>query len=277
MDLRLAFLIFLLLLPTAAFAKESCLKCHPVHYPEGGSCTSCHRGDPRSARPEIAHHEIVAGRFAHFGAPRSPVVERGVKAIEKGGCRRCHVVAGKGNRLAADLDRLLPSARPDEVLQAIRRPVLFMPDFALREKDGVEVVNALFAASARAPRKGGDVPQVVHFQSGERKENPFEKHCGGCHRLLSGRWGGVGRGDIGPNLSGLFSEHYPSFFRQGERWTPQRLKKWLENPRAVRPQARMRPVSITGAQEDRLLLDVLGHPSGLGESVGSQREEEGGS
>lgn len=246
-------LLLLLLLPVLAAAQGSCLKCHPPHYDEAGSCTFCHRGDPRTDRPGLAHHDLIAGRFSWFALPASPVTQSGIKLLEQAGCRRCHRTGDKGNTLASDLDRLLPAARPQETLHSIRRPVLFMPDFAFPEATAVSLVNALFAHSAQAEKPAGETPLVVHFEGVARAENAFDKHCGGCHRLLTRRWGGLGSGLVGPNLSGLTSEFYPVPFREGEPWNAERLKKWLENPRAVRPQTRMRPQVLEPAELTKVL------------------------
>ncbi|MBE0598221.1 MAG: cytochrome C [Desulfuromonadales bacterium] len=253
---RLALLILCLLLPALAAAQGSCRACHPSHYLELGSCSACHRGDPRTDRPALAHHDLIEGRYAHFAIPGSAVTQQGVKLLEQAGCRRCHRSGGKGNTLASDLDRLLPGARPREVMQSIRQPVLFMPDFALAEATAVPLVNALLAHSAAAERAAGEVPLVVHFEGVERQENLFDKKCGGCHRLLTSQWGGLGNGLVGPNLSGLTSEFYPVPFREGEPWTAERLKKWLENPRAIRPMARMRPMPLE-AEEVKKVLEIV--------------------
>jgi hypothetical protein len=57
--------------------------------------------------------------------------------------------------------------------------------------------------------------------------------------------GALGAGDIGPNLSGLFSQHYPKTFRNGEVWSARNLRAWLKNPREIREWARMQPVVLT--------------------------------
>lgn len=256
----LLILLLLLGLPGLAAAQGSCLKCHPSHYSEVGSCTHCHRGDPRTDRVELAHHDLIAGRFAWFALPDSPLTQYGVQLVGQAGCRRCHQSGGKGNALASDLDRLLPAARPEEVLQSIRQPVLFMPDFAFPEATAVMLVNALFSHSLQAEKPVGETPLVVHFEGVERSENPFDKHCGGCHRLLTRQWGGLGSGLVGPNLSGLTSEFYPVPFREGEPWNAERLKKWLENPRAVRPQVRMRPQVLEAAELKRV-LEIVAPPA----------------
>ncbi|MBE0574732.1 MAG: cytochrome c [Desulfuromonadales bacterium] len=220
----------------------------------------CHRGDPRTDRPDLAHANLIGGRFAYFALPDSPVTQYGGQLLEKTGCRRCHRSGNKGNLLASDLDQLLPGARPGDVLQSIRQPVLFMPDFGFAESTATILVNALFAHSAQAERPSGEIPMLVHFEGVERAENPFEKHCGGCHRLLTKTWGGLGQGNIGPNLSGLFSEFYPGSFKDEERWSPANLEKWLKNPRAIRKAARMGPQPLK-PEELRQVLSFFETPA----------------
>jgi len=254
LGLRRALTIFLALLsPGQALPAGSCTECHPVHYEASGACVTCHRGDPRSRRKEIAHRALIAGRFAYFTLPGSPVVAQGQKRLEQAGCRRCHLVGARGKALAADLDRLLPGALPAETLASIQRPALFMPRFAFPEATAVEVVNALYASSAKAPKRTGETPLVVHFDRAAPKENAFEKRCGGCHRMLTRTLGGLGVGEAGPNLSGLFSEFYPGTFKEGVRWSPANLKGWVSNPRETRRLALMPPLSLADAEWERVL------------------------
>jgi cytochrome c2 len=117
-----------------------------------------------------------------------------------------------------------------------------MPDFRFREEDAAELVNALLAGARRDPERNGEVPSVVRFgDRDERSENVFVRRCGGCHRALTRRLGGLGKGDGGPNLSGLLGRFYPRSFGDGKRWTAERLRKWLDDPRRAKAFARMPP------------------------------------
>lgn len=246
--------------PAPALAPGSCTACHPVHFEAVGPCAACHRGDPRSRRLEIAHRDLIPGRFSHFAVPASPVVSRGQKLLDQAGCRRCHVSGGRGNGLAADLDRLLPGGRPEESLAAIQQPALFMPRFAFPEATAVELVNALLASSARAPPRSGETPLVVHFERATPREGGFDRHCGGCHRMLTRLRGGLGRGAAGPNLSGIFGEFYPGVFKEGERWAPANLKRWVANPRETRPLALMPPLRQSDQEWEGVLSSFEGGP-----------------
>lgn len=186
------------------------------------------------------------------------MVKRGGKLVEASGCRRCHVIGAKGNRLATNLDRVLGAARPQRLFNAIKTPVLLMPDFCFKEKHIIELVNAILAEAARTEPEAGEIPLLVHFEDKKQaQESVFGKHCGSCHRALTTRLGGLGKGDIGPNLSGLFLEYYPKTHGDKEKWSSEPLKKWLENPRQVRRNAQMAPVELT-SDAFSCLLQILG-------------------
>ncbi len=199
---------------------------------------------------------MIPGPLAHFTLGEGPVLERGRQLLEKAGCRRCHVSGGKGNRLAADLDRAL-SARPLASLEAIRRPALFMPDFRFGEPELAALVNALLEGASRLVPEEGERPLVVHFEKELAEKDAFTRRCGGCHRALTSLRGGLGTGRVGPDLSGLFTPFYPVPFREKEGWGPKNLEKWLENPRKVRPLAVMPPLRLETEADKAELLGIL--------------------
>ena len=109
------------------------------------------------------------------------------------------------------------------------------------------------AGALKGGRSAHVAPQVVHFEKVQRQsENDFEKKCGPCHKVLTPA-GAFGKGNIGPNLSGLFSEHYPAASPDNRRRTADFLKKWLENPRKARENTQMRPVPLKKEEFDQLL------------------------
>lgn len=259
MGIRPAFLIAfacLLLLPVAdAFAgKAACLQCHKPHYTGSGSCIGCHRGDERSDRLAIAHRDLIQAKFSWFAIAGSQPLQRGGKLLERFACRRCHTSTGKGNRLASNLDRLPMNTPPQKIFDAIKSQALFMPDFSFDDRQITDLVNAILAGAAKAGRRGGETPQVVHFEDMQlHKDNIFEKQCGPCHKILTEASGALGKGNIGPNLSGLFSGHYPATLKDNGRWRADMLKKWLENPRKMRNNSQMRPIPLKKDQFARLL------------------------
>lgn len=231
--------------------RQFCLSCHPVHYVERGRCGDCHHGNPASERKNIAHAGLRSGKYVRFTLGDAAYVKEGERLLDQRACRRCHVSGGRGNRLAASLDGAARKTAGELVL-SIRQPVANMPDFDLDDDRVTALVNVIFAA-AQGHQTDQAAPVRVHFNNtGKSGADIFSTKCGSCHRLLSQRLGAVGTGDIGPNLSGLFSPYYPKTFRNGESWTPRNLLTWLKNPRETRPWARMLPVTLTGPETKEL-------------------------
>jgi len=173
------------------------------------------------------------------------VVETGHRLINTSGCRRCHQTAHKGNVLASDLDGVLLKVQPENLANAIKYPVTFMPDFYFQEPDVTSLVNAILDSSAVYASKSGEFSQVIHFEEDkEDSDNIFSRSCGACHRILTKREGGIGKGNIGPNLSGIFSDFYFQNFKGGKFWDSNGLEQWLKNPRDIQPSAQMPPVDL---------------------------------
>ena len=202
----------------------------------------------------IAHHDLITARFSWHGIPGAMQLQRGDKLLETYACRRCHTTAGKGNRLASSLDRLPAGTTPQDLFDSIKSPALLMPEFRLEEGQIADLVNAILAGAKQAGRKGRETPQTVHFEAARGKaENIFEKRCGACHKVMTKTLGAFGRGGIGPNLSGLFSEFYPATSGDKSRWSAGSLEKWLKNPRRGRATTQMRPVPLEKGEMQGLL------------------------
>ncbi len=250
----LIILTLLTLLPSDASwgADKGCRGCHHVHYPDRGHCISCHGGDDRTERKRIAHYRLIPARYAGFTLPGSGEVKRGKLLLERYGCRRCHTAEKQGALLAASLDRL-GNKTPEELVAAIDRPAIHMPQFRFAPAEVDALVNYLLWLGRNRGVGGKESPVVVHFdRKGSNVEHPFIKRCGGCHRVLTGSLGGMGGGSMGPNLSALFTSFYPGSYREGEPWSPQRLKAWLKNPRQIRPQAVMPPIVLEEGEAERI-------------------------
>ncbi len=170
-------------------------------------------------------------------------------------CRRCHTSSGKGNKLASNLDRLPDDTTPGKILDSIKSPALLMPDFRFNDRELTDLVNAILSGEANyAGQIEKETPQIVHFDDKTKnRSNVFEKNCGSCHKVLTKAFGGLGKGDIGPNLSGLFSLQYPLTFNEKLRWKADMLKKWLENPRKIRNNTQMRPILLKKDEFGQLL------------------------
>jgi cytochrome c2 len=254
-------LLILLCLPAFSSASEGavnrCLACHQEHHQEYGTCTDCHRGDPRSSRLNIAHFGLIQARHAWFNLPDTPQVEQGTRHLETYACRRCHISGDKGNRLATNLDRSIAASDPLTLVEAIRNPVRLMPDFHLPESRLDTLINALFSLGRDVDVVSDEMPQVVHFEARERmEENLFVKHCGGCHQALTATLGGLGDGMVAPNLSGLLTGFYPETAKDNAAWNRENLKEWLKNPRDIRPLTPMMPVRLED-EELTQLFDLI--------------------
>jgi mono/diheme cytochrome c family protein len=156
-----------------------CLECHPSHYAVRSVCTGCHGGNPGSGRKNIAHHRLIAGRFARFTLGDSAVVRKGVQLMGQFACRRCHVSNSRGNRLATSLDTVPDARSPEEIMSAIRMPALGMPDFGVTEEQAVALVNTVLYGAGQADGHGGEPPLVLHFEAGHTGGgNIFSRTCG---------------------------------------------------------------------------------------------------
>lgn len=262
MGLRITVLIILLGLlwstgPHFYKGHKGCAECHSPHFETDGTCVDCHRGDPRSRRINIAHYRLIQGEYACFTLPDNSVVRAGRRLIDTSGCQRCHETGHQGNRLASDLDAALDKTLPEDLAHAIKYPAIFMPNFYFTESDILKLVNAILASSAVYMSDSGETPRIIHFEKNkEDSNNPFNKHCGSCHRILTKQFGGLGEGDIGPNLSGLFSGFYFQNFKDGKSWSSGGLEEWLRNPREIRSNTQMIPVQLT-KDEFILFLQIL--------------------
>ena len=241
-------------LPVIASPSNSCLECHSVHYAEQGGCAFCHRGNQRTSRKKLAHSGFIRGRYAGFTNSRSVELLSGIQLAEKAACRRCHVLNGTGNRLATNLDSLLWTTQPEAIRSALVNPALYMPNFHFSENDLERLVTTVLAGGLKTGKALKEPPLVVHFSAAESaKLNIFVKNCGSCHKLLSKRDGGLGSGIVGPNLSGLLSQFYPQTFEDNKAWDEEKLKRWLKNPRTVRKNAVMRPITLKPEEWNQLL------------------------
>ncbi len=234
-------------------ARQLCLSCHPSHYTERGGCSYCHLGNPSTERKNIAHAGLRPGRYARFTLGDRDQIRVGELLMDRLACRRCHVSGGRGNNLAVSLDGSAARKTAGELALSIRHPAANMPDFRLDEEQITTLVNAVFAGAEGRETAETAVARVHFNASGKKSADVFSTKCGSCHRILSDRFGAVGSGEIGPNLSGLFTRHYPKTFRDGEAWTARNLAVWLKNPREIRPWSRMLPVSLTEAETKELV------------------------
>ncbi len=227
------------------------------HYEKSGGCVSCHNGNPFSERMNIAHYRLISGKFAHFRIERDKTVIEGERLTNIHACRRCHHIGGSGNFLASSLDSAAIAKTPEEIYEAIKRPASGMPDFRFGESQIIALVNSIEAVAARSGDKRASPPFSLIFKTLDKKKRDiFTSRCGGCHKAISRKKGALGNGITAPNLSGIFTRHYPASFSNSGKWSGKRLKEWLGNPRKIRPMAKMQPVFLDD-EEFRELMEVL--------------------
>ena len=165
--------------------------------------------------------------------------------------------AGKGNSpAAANLDSLFIQRSPEEIVAAILKPAMGMPDFKVSGQQVIMLVNAILDG-AKEKRSSKVNQYTVHFKPGNAiRDDIFSKKCGACHQALTAQLGVLGTGNTGPNLSGLLSIWYPKTFKNGVEWNREHVLDWLKNPRTARINAAMQPV-VLSANEFNQLVDIL--------------------
>ena len=185
----------------------------------------------------------------------SPPVAEGGRLIDQASCRRCHRIAGTGNQLATDLDRVVWDRSQSDLRRAITAPTEHMPRFGVTV-DQADDALAYLLNVARARRDPG--PYRVYFtRSPAPATRAFEKHCGGCHRALTAE-GALGSASGGANLSGLLTPHYPQTAPGGVAWSVPALRDWIRNPRQARAGAIMPPLRLTDGEVTDLVAQLGG-------------------
>lgn len=221
-----------------ARAGEACLSCHEPHHRGEGTCRDCHRGNATVLRQALAHDRLLTGGAAATLLADRRIVNQGATLVEGAACRRCHRVAGAGNRLATDLDAAVWQRDQPDLRTSILTPVVNMPAFRFDATQADAIIA--FLLRNRSTALSPAAYRVQFSSRPSRAITAFETRCGPCHRALSGS-GPLGTGAQGPNLSGLLTHFYPPTAPGGLPWSAQSVRHWLHNPRAVRPTTTMPP------------------------------------
>jgi len=217
--------VFLLISFSYAFTKDLCTDCHKPHF-KNESCIICHRGNPNTRRLDIAHENIISGKYLLYKI-EGKTAKDSVNLINQLGCRRCHIVGKNGNRKGNNLNNIMIKKTIKNIRDSILNPSDYMPNFNLSEENIVLLINGLLLESEKGDYKGG---KNFFYIKRDLKENLFNKKCGKCHKLISDKTGPIGKGDIAPNLSSIFSQYYPKT-KNLKLNTPEELIKFLKNPR----------------------------------------------
>lgn len=236
-----------------AYGENFCTSCHHSHYTEVSSCVGCHRGVDSTSRKDLAHYMIIPGKYAGFYTDQNKL-QQGKDLADKAKCRRCHILGNLGATKASNLNSSAKRLTADKLAEAIKIPNDNMPDFMFSDKQLESIITAIYGYSFEYDSVS--VTQTVNFQ--DRNPNDvFTAKCGGCHKgLLTD--GAKGAYSHGPNLSGLTEDN--AFYINGEKWTPQLLEKWLQNPRSVKKHTHMPPIDLTEEEINILVKSLTDNP-----------------
>lgn len=232
---------------------SNCIKCHSSHYEEIADCTTCHRGIDSTSRKNIAHFNLITGKFADF-LFNSKDISDAKRIIEDAGCRRCHLIAEKGNHLARDLYFTGKNREGEYISKMIKEPNEYMPNFNFDNATVVKIAKfIIFDGTVR--RESKISPYPVYLDSEEK--NIFSEKCGRCHKALLKGIGPAGKGDIGPNLSGIFTDYYKPFtFEKDRKFDENLLKKWLKNPRSINKNTTMPIINLSDSELKDLIKNL---------------------
>jgi cytochrome c2 len=181
-------------------------------------------------------------------------VFKGFMLIKIGACRRCHTIGDKGNRLATNLNESIREKSIKTLIEAIKKPFYYMPQFNFSDDQIDWILNGLLDYAFYA-KKINDGFVTVHFSTTKESKNIFSEKCGKCHKIILKQVGPLGDGERGPNLSGLYMEEFNSI-KEVHRWDKKALKKWLKNPRVIKKGALM-PVILKNDREIEEILEFF--------------------
>lgn len=234
----------------------ACTKCHKPHYVEVGTCAACHRGEMRSSRENVAHVGLLTAEYSSFYTDKKAVAA-GERIVTDSACRRCHNIGAEGGSAAADLNSSVMKYAGEYLDDKIKNVNQYMPDFHFTDTERRLVILYLLNAASGQPKKVSE-PYVAYITPS--KKGAFEKHCGGCHRMITRKGGGKGTGSEAANLSGLLTKYFVSSVLPAneKQWTEKRLKEWIKNPRSINKLALMPPVRISDEETNQVISDISG-------------------
>jgi len=232
---------------------SNCIKCHISHYEKIADCVTCHRGIDITSRKGIAHFNLITGQFADF-LMNSKYISEAKDVVEDVGCRRCHLLAQKGNNLARDLYFTGKNRNGEYIVKMIKEPNEYMPNFHFDNTTAIKIAKFILLDGV-VKRESKISPYPVYID-GEEK-NVFSEKCGGCHNALLKGVGPAGKGDIGPNLSGLFTEYYKSIILgNNKKFNEDLLKKWIKNPRSIKKNTTMPVINLSDTDLKDLIKNL---------------------
>jgi nitric oxide reductase subunit C len=172
-------------------------------------------------------------------------VARGKELWERSNCMGCHTLFGEGAYYAPELTRVIERRGEPFVRAMLLSPEAMYPgerkmqDYGFTEEEAADLI-AFLGWCGRVDLNGFPadpplMPPPTTAVATDGRPPIFDQVCVACHSL-----GGAG-GQVGPALDGV-----------GLRLTSQELRRWLEDPVAFKPEARMPKLPLTPSQIDAL-------------------------
>lgn len=172
-------------------------------------------------------------------------VERGKALWERSNCMGCHTLFGEGAYYAPELTRVVERRGEPFVRAMLLSPQAMYPgerkmqDYGFTEEEAADLI-AFLRWCGRVDLNGFPadpplMPPATTAAATDGRPAIFDQVCVACHSLR-----GSG-GQVGPALDGV-----------GLRLTADELRRWLEDPPAFKPGARMPKLPLGPQQIDEL-------------------------
>jgi nitric oxide reductase subunit C len=176
----------------------------------------------------------------------SPAVARGKQLWDENNCMGCHTLFGEGAYYAPELTKVMERRGEVFVRGMLKDPAAMYPgerqmvqyDFTDAQIDDL-VAFLTWIGSVDTNGFPADPPLRQHLApaaSADGRPLVFQQTCIACHSV-----GGAG-GNVGPALDGV-----------GTRRDADYLTRWLHDPSAVKPEARMPQLGLSDAQVTELV------------------------
>lgn len=176
----------------------------------------------------------------------TPAVERGKALWDSKNCMGCHTIFGEGAYYAPELTKVMERRGEVFVRGMIRDPASMYPgerrmvqyDFTDAQIDDL-VAYLTWIGTVDTNGFPADPPlrqSLAPVATNDGRPTIFQQTCIACHSV-----GGAG-GAVGPALDGV-----------GTRFDAEYLTRWLHDPNAVRPGARMPQLGLSDAQVTELV------------------------
>lgn len=232
---------------------SNCIKCHTPHYEKVADCQTCHRGISLTSRKDIAHFNLITSEFADFITDENSL-GTSRKITEDAGCRRCHLLESSGNSLARNLHSSGEKSTGEYIFKMIKEPNEYMPNFQF-DNGTITKIAKLILLDGATREKNRSLSYPVFLDSDVK--NVFGEKCGNCHKALLRNTGPAGNGNIGPNLSGIFTAYYKAnVLKNDEKFSEDILRKWLKNPRAIFKNTLMPNISLSDKELNDLIQNL---------------------